>query len=114
MARKFSKSFYNSKEWRLTREYILKRDNYLCLHCGAPAQEVHHVIHLSPKNITDVTVSLNPNNLVSLCRDCHFKEHYGDKGEGHRTKPKDTEIDKEVYEFDENGYLIKRISPLSN
>jgi len=108
MARDFSRAFYHSKEWKLTREYILKRDNYLCNKCGMPAQEVHHKIHLTPDNINDIAISLNPSNLVSLCKECHFKEHYRDKADGHRTKPKDTELDTELYVFDEFGQLIRK------
>lgn len=108
MARDFAKQFYRSKEWKACREYILKRDNYLCTICGMPAQEVHHIIHLNHENINDVNVSLNPDNLTSLCRDCHFKEHVRDKAEGHRKKPKQHEYDPEQYMFDSNGYLIKK------
>lgn len=38
MARAFAKAFYNSKEWKVVREYVLKRDNYLCTKCDNPAQ----------------------------------------------------------------------------
>ncbi len=86
MSRAFAKSFYNSKEWINVREGVLMRDKYLCVKCGAPAEEVHHIIHLSPENIGDPKVSMNPENLVSLCKTCHFKEHYKDKGEGHLKK----------------------------
>lgn len=108
MAREFSKKFYKSKEWSMTRDYILKRDNYLCQHCGRPAQEVHHIIHLSPENINDPGITMNPNNLTSLCRECHFKEHYHDKGEGHRKHEANTELDQNKYEFDSNGMLIQK------
>lgn len=112
MARDFSRQFYKSKEWKQTREYVLKRDNYLCQHCNAPAQEVHHKKKLTPENIHDLSICLNPDNLISLCKDCHFKEHYQDKAEGHRTKPKEHELDIDKYEFDENGFLVEKVSPL--
>lgn len=108
MAREFSKSFYNSKEWQQCREYCLKRDNYLCVKCGAPAEEVHHIIHLSPKNMWDINITLNPSNLICLCKDCHFKEHTLDKAQGHCKK--DNPLPN--YIFDENGMVV--ISPLSN
>lgn len=104
MARDFSREFYHSKVWKETRTYILKRDNYLCRHCDKPAKEVHHIIHLSPKNINDPNITVNPDNLISLCRDCHFKEHYQDKAEGH-VKPIDPKLGNN-YLFDENGYVI--------
>lgn len=107
MARDFSKSFYHSKEWMNTREYIMKRDNYLCVNCGKPAEEVHHIIHISPKNIDDPTVTLNPDNLKSLCRDCHFEEHRGEHGAGRKAKENESQ-----FYFDENG--IPRVSPRQN
>lgn len=104
MAREFSKQFYNSKEWEDVRSYILMRDAYLCRYCGAPATEVHHIIHLTPANIYDPSVSLNPCNLVSLCRDCHFAQHRGEHGRG---RIKDEQYG---YEFDENG-MLQEIKP---
>lgn len=108
MSREFSYGFYHSKLWKDVRKTILMRDNYLCRHCNKPAQEVHHIIHLNPDNINDQNVTINPNNLISLCKDCHFKEHYTDKGNGHRKVTADV---LPSYSFDENGYVI---SPLSS
>lgn len=102
MAREFAKSFYNSKEWELTRDYILKRDKYLCVNCGQPAEEVHHKVHLSPSNINNPEVTMNPSNLISLCRECHFKEHKGEHGKGREVK------ESNPYTFDENGMLIPK------
>ena len=107
MARDFAKAFYHSKEWQQVRDYCLRRDKYLCVHCGMPAEEVHHVTHLSPGNINDIAISLNPVNLVSLCRACHFDEHRKDRQEA---------IDKangkeNPYEFDENGFLVLKPIP---
>lgn len=78
------------------------RDNYLCQHCGRPATEVHHIKHLEPWNIYDMNVALNPDNLVSLCRDCHFEEHRGEHCLG---RQKEAEYQ---YEFDENGMLVQK------
>lgn len=110
MAREFSKPFYRSKEWAMTREYILKRDCYLCQICGAPAEEVHHKIHLSPSNMGDISVTMNPENLVSLCKMCHFNQHKQDKASGIRRKAEENQAPYE-YEFDENGYLVRKGSP---
>ena len=101
MARDFAKSFYNSKEWINTRDYVLRRDKYLC-RCGRPATEVHHIIHLSPQNIGDVTITMNPDNLISLCRDCHFEEHKGEHGKGRKTQ------EDYNYTFDANGMLVPK------
>lgn len=107
MARDFAKAFYHSKEWQQVRDYCLRRDKYLCVHCGMPAEEVHHVTHLSPNNINDIAISLNPVNLVSLCRACHFDEHRKDRQEG----VKKARESKSPYIFDENGMLIPNASP---
>ena len=40
-----------------------------------PAEEVHHIKELTPDNIDDASVSLNIDNLVSLCRECHQNRH---------------------------------------
>ena len=42
-----------------------------------PAVEVHHITELTPDNINDPSVSLNLDNLVSLCRECHRARHTG-------------------------------------
>lgn len=112
MARAFAKAFYNSKEWEAVRRHVLKRDNYLCVNCGAPAEEVHHIKHLTPQNITDVNISLNPENLTSLCKDCHFEIHKADKANGIK-KAHDSFGCGNEYMFDEHGYLV-RIPPVKN
>ena len=96
MARDFAKSFYNSKEWELTRDFILRRDKFLCVKCGRPAEEVHHIKHLSPQNIGDVSITMNPENLISLCRECHFNEHKGEHGRGRMVR------ESNPYTFDAN------------
>lgn len=70
--------FYSSGAWKQVRELAKKRDHYLCVDCLregriTPAEEVHHIIALTPHNITDPSVALNLNNLKSLCRECHKK-----------------------------------------
>lgn len=107
MAKDFSKAFYKSIEWQKVRESVLMRDKYLCVNCGKPAEEVHHIIHLTPENINKPNITLNPMNLTSLCRACHFDEHKKDKAEGIRKR---NGIPEYEYEFDENGVLIPRNS----
>lgn len=111
MAREFAKQFYHSKEWQKCRSYILKRDNYLCTKCGNPAEEVHHSKHLTPQNIMDPAITLNPDNLISLCKDCHFAEHKADKINGIKEKS-GSKLREEELEFDSNGYLVRKYSPL--
>lgn len=110
MAKAYAKAFYHSTEWAEVREAALMRDKYLCVMCGAPAEEVHHVIHLNQENIHDPKIALNMDNLKSLCRNCHFEQHRLDRARGHKSKP----VVDEEYEFDEQGFLVKRtVSPPS-
>ena len=106
MAREFSKAFYNSKEWKNVRKSILMRDKYLCVKCSAPAEEVHHVEHLTPFNIGDISITMNPDNLISLCKECHFAEHKKDKIDGIKKAHSIIDCDND-YVFDENGYLVR-------
>ena len=56
------------------RESIRKRDNYICQLCGIHQDElnrklaIHHIDY--NKN------NLNPNNLITLCINCHMKTNY--------------------------------------
>ena len=97
MAKDFAKAFYKSALWRDTREYILKRDRFKCVDCGLLATEVHHIKELTPDNINDEKVSVNPANLVSLCYDCHRKRHR-----------KHNNSCGNDYVFDSNGNVLPR------
>lgn len=73
---KWAEEFYSSGAWKAVREQAKKRDHYLCVDCLregriTPAEEVHHIIALSQANVNDPRISLNLNNLKSLCRECH-------------------------------------------
>lgn len=95
MAREFARKFYKSKEWKNTRKYIFNKYHGLCVECGKPGEEVHHIIWLTPKNINNLDIALGETNLILLCRDCHMKKH--------RKK----EVTKDGLVFNENGELIK-------
>lgn len=52
----------------------------LCERCRkkgliVPGEIVHHKVYISPDNINDPAITLNPDNLELLCRDCHAEEH---------------------------------------
>lgn len=95
MARDFSKSFYNSKTWKDIRQSILIRDAFLCVKCGKPAQDVHHIIWLTPENINDPKISMSADNLISLCGNCHKQIHM----------QKEQHVLQEIT-FDEFGYPV--------
>ena len=104
MAREFAKAFYNSEAWTTCkRRYIQLMPRYmrgLCEKCYADGkhikgQELHHKVWLTPNNIHDSNVTLNHDNLILLCRDCH-REAHGDR------KPSQ-------YVFNDQGELIPNI-----
>ena len=96
MAKEFAIKFYNSGRWKDCRNEVLRRDKHTCAYCDGRANEVHHIIELTPSNIYDDNVSLNPNNLMSLCHDCHTKITKGYKGD----------VD-DGYIFDDEGNVVK-------
>lgn len=72
----YARGFYNSKGWReCQRAYMLSK-NYICERCGKPAVIVHHKTYITPANITDPNITLNPDNLEALCATCHQNEHF--------------------------------------
>lgn len=73
--RDFAREFYKSTRWRRAREAYLKEHRYICEVCGGVADTVHHIEHLNVTNINDPDVTLNENNLMAVCRDCHAKIH---------------------------------------
>lgn len=75
MSKDFSRQFYNSKEWKNKRDIIFNKAYGLCEYCGAVGLEVHHKIHLTPLNINDTYITLDEDNLILLCKDCHFAQH---------------------------------------
>lgn len=67
--------FYRSNEWKRARSIKIACSGGLCEHCNDVGVEVHHVIELTPENVTDPSISIAQENLKLLCRDCHNKEH---------------------------------------
>jgi len=68
-------NFYKSDAWQLAREIKIQSASGRCERCGGIGLEVHHRDRLTVENIHDTSISLNPDNLELLCRDCHNKEH---------------------------------------
>lgn len=106
------KQFYNSKVWKQVRKNIWLKQNCLCANCGKPVYVdgiseyipkenrrtgiVHHINELDDSNVYDDNVTINENNLIGLCKDCHELEHHKDQV---------TRLD---YIFDEDGNLVSR------
>jgi len=70
-------SFYHSKAWRSVSAAYMSSKHYLCERCGKPATICHHKKWLNAHNVTDPTVSLNPDNLEAVCIECHNAIHTG-------------------------------------
>lgn len=83
------KQFYGSPFWKKQRKHRLLMDNYRCARCGGVAEDVHHKITLTEKNVNDLETS-SLENLESICRKCHNKE---------------THTNKDNYYFDKNGNI---------
>jgi 5-methylcytosine-specific restriction endonuclease McrA len=80
MKKHWAAFFYSSQQWQHTRDYVFKRDKGLCQDClkknkVTPAEEVHHIKPITPDNIMDPSITLNENNLISLCKECHKARH---------------------------------------
>lgn len=76
----FAKPFYHSRAWQDVRSFVLDRAHGLCERClekgvYKPADVVHHKVPLSPENMNDPDIALNPERLIALCDDCHTEVH---------------------------------------
>lgn len=59
-----------------------------------PGYIVHHKIKLTPWNIDDQSVTLNPANLEYVCLDCHNADELGEhSGTGPKHKPRRARFD---------------------
>ncbi|MDE3295891.1 HNH endonuclease [Lacticaseibacillus rhamnosus] len=71
--------FYESGDWRKLRAYVLARDHYECQWCKAAGRvttnailEVDHIKTLEEHP----ECAMDPDNLRTLCKDCHNKRHH--------------------------------------
>lgn len=99
--RNISKPFYNSTAWIKCRNGYMQSKHYICERCGDTATICHHKTYVTAENIHDPNVTLNWDNLESLCQDCHNKEHHK------------APITQEGLSFDEDGNLIQHYIPPS-
>lgn len=68
-------NFYKSDTWKIARQIKITQASGKCERCGGIGQEVHHIKRLNIDNVNDVSISINPENLELLCKECHNKEH---------------------------------------
>ena len=92
MAREFARALYKSKEWERLRSRCMARPvtlpdgrvcpPYMCERCFerrnrlVPAEICHHIRFVTPLNVHDPSVTLNADNIMRVCRDCHARIHY--------------------------------------
>ena len=99
MAREFTNGFYTSKAWLDCRKAYIKSVGGLCENCLTKGiyragKVVHHKKIITPENINNPTVTLNPDNLKLVCQDCHAEEHK--KGKNNR------------FRFDKFGNVVEK------
>lgn len=58
--------YLQSDLWKSIRQWVLKRDRYICRRCKGRAWQVHH-----KKYVMKAMNGTNLGLLVSLCGDCH-------------------------------------------
>lgn len=106
------KEFYNSKAWKIARKNIWIKQCCLCAICNKPVYVdgispyiekekrrtgiVHHKIHLDNNNIYDINITLNEDNLIGVCKECHELEHHNNI------------VTRDNIMFDDEGNPIKR------
>lgn len=100
MAQRFAKAFYNSKDWQQVRLAVLARDYYVCQECGkTDCNTVHHIIPLTEANINNTDISVNMDNLETICKDCHDKVHGRYQARN--------ELSSKVYTYDSQGHIVR-------
>ncbi|MBK7212240.1 MAG: HNH endonuclease [Bacteroidales bacterium] len=66
----YRNEYLKSDEWKRKRYVVLRRDNWRCVYCGAPATQVHHKRY-AKRNIGKEPIDW----LVSVCKYCHESQH---------------------------------------
>lgn len=98
--KEYAKKFYTSKAWKDCRSAYFSFRYGLCERCGGIGKIVHHKIYINKKNIDNVNVTLNFDNLELLCQDCHNREHI-----------LKSSVTRRDVKFDEHGNLIPVSTP---
>jgi 5-methylcytosine-specific restriction endonuclease McrA len=67
----YRNEYLKSEAWQRKRYVVMRRDNWRCVYCGAPATQVHH------KRYAKYNIGKEPIDwLVSICKTCHQKHHH--------------------------------------
>lgn len=65
----YREQYLKSDAWKRKRYFVLKRDKWRCVYCGATATQVHH--NRYARNIGKEPIEW----LVSVCKKCHEFRH---------------------------------------
>jgi predicted kinase len=73
-------SFYASEKWINFRLNIISQRGLRCEYCKQPVTKLseltlHHKKELTPENVNDNMIALNPDNVMVVHHDCHNKIH---------------------------------------
>ncbi|MEC0107256.1 HNH endonuclease signature motif containing protein [Paenibacillus taichungensis] len=74
------KSFYASEVWQNFRLVVIGERGLRCEHCGkyvlkSSELTLHHIIELTPENVGDANIALNPDNIMVVHHECHNQIH---------------------------------------
>ena len=74
------KLFFASEAWQKFRMLIINQRGLRCEHCHglvARASELtlHHIVELTPENVSNADISLNPDNVMVVHSICHNSLH---------------------------------------
>lgn len=80
--KEYAEAFYKSRTWQDCRNEYARKAKHLCENCLKDGiiragEIVHHINPITPANIDNPEITLNPENMMLVCRDCHAKIHSG-------------------------------------
>lgn len=110
MAKDFAKRLYKSRAWENVRQAVIDRSRGLCEECLkrgelTPGRIVHHKTPLTPENIDDPAIALDPGMCEYVCKECH-EEIHARLGEG--ALPGRGDHGRARIGFDEYGNVVRR------
>lgn len=83
------RTFYSADIWIALRLRLILERGLTCQHCGKPVVRaedltLHHIVELTPENVHDANIALNPDNLLLVHHGCHNRIHRRARHTGQR------------------------------
>ena len=80
MAQPWAMALYQSRQWRELRQALIIERGLHCQLCGRlvshPSNLIgDHIEEITPDNVNNPAISLNPDNVQLICEDCHNRKH---------------------------------------